>query len=359
MRAKTLGVFLVVGFALFTAVYWVTDELRREAQFEEEQAALVEYGLEIFGPDTVTVDVVVTAEGYEPDEVEFPVNGTVNFVNKTEADIVLAGEGADTFSTPVRAGREASTKITGEGTTTVSTEGVAGSLGVVTGPEAFNPAAANCARCHGADGTGGQVGDTDRQAPNLHSRSLAEKWKATGGKVAGGGQPPVLDNYVNLVIRHGGVVVSGDIRSPMPAWEGTLTLEQINALTALIGTWADEALQQPAEDIADTPEAGREVYASAGCGGCHGADLAGTDIAPGLLNIGNEPVTELPTPISQLDQLVADYEDDPRNMLELWIRDSAGNYNDGTATGMPPHPESTLSESALRALITFLLEQKQ
>jgi hypothetical protein len=46
-------------------------------------------------------------------------------------------------------------------------------------------------------------------------------------------------------------------------------------------------------------------------------------------------------------------------MLEKWIRDSATNYNDGTATGMQPFPEGTISESALRALITFLLDQKQ
>ncbi len=71
-------------------------------------------------------------------------------------------------------------------------------------------------------------------------------------------------------------------------------------------------------------------------------------------------MTDLPTPISQLDKLVADYADDPRNMLELWIRDSAANYNDGTPTGMPAHPEGALSARArCEALITFLLEQKQ
>ena len=46
-------------------------------------------------------------------------------------------------------------------------------------------------------------------------------------------------------------------------------------------------------------------------------------------------------------------------MLELWIRDSSANYNDGTPTGMPAHPEASLSDTALQALITFLLEQKQ
>ena len=53
----------------------------------------------------------------------------------------------------------------------------------------------------------------------------------------------------------------------------------------------------------------------------------------------------------------ADYAADPRTFLESWIRDSSGNYNDGQSTGMPAHPEGQLSESALQALITFLLTQ--
>lgn len=65
----------------------------------------------------------------------------------------------------------------------------------------------------------------------------------------------------------------------------------------------------------------------------------------------------LPQEVSQQDQYIADYEEAPRAALELWIRDSAGNYNDGVATGMIPHPESAVSESQLRALITFLLSQ--
>ena len=36
MRAKTLGIFLLIGFALFTAVYWVTDPTRRDAAFETQ-----------------------------------------------------------------------------------------------------------------------------------------------------------------------------------------------------------------------------------------------------------------------------------------------------------------------------------
>jgi mono/diheme cytochrome c family protein len=239
------------------------------------------------------------------------------------------------------------------------------------GEEVFKPAdpafpdRAGCASCHGIDGTGGEVGDTGRLAPNLHSKSIFEKLKAQNGgsftEVRRPGDPP---DYVNLVIRFGGVVVSGDVNSPMPAWStevgGALTINQIDALTAMVETWALEAGQLPDEEVPDTVEAGQQVYTDKLCGGCHGPDLAGVaGIFPSLLNIGNEPVIDLPTPITQLEKLQADYADDPRSFLELWIRDSAVNYNDGTPTGMPVHPEGTISESALRALITFLLSQKQ
>lgn len=239
------------------------------------------------------------------------------------------------------------------------------------GEEVFKPTdlefpdRAGCAGCHGIDGRGGQVGTTGRMAPNLHSKSIFEKLKVQNGgsftEIRKPGDPP---DYVNLVIRFGGVVVSGDVNSPMPAWStevgGALTINQIDALTALIETWALEAGRLPDEEVPDTVEAGQKVYTDAGCGGCHGPDLAGVaGTFPDLRNIGNEPVTDLPTPISQLAKLEADYAADARNFLELWIRDSAVNYNDGTPTGMPVHPEGTISESAMRALITFLLSQRQ
>jgi mono/diheme cytochrome c family protein len=228
-----------------------------------------------------------------------------------------------------------------------------------------NDHTANCARCHGAEGTGGPVGDTGRVAPNLHSKSIFEKLKVQNGgsftEIRKPGDPP---DYVNLVIRFGGVVVSGDVNSPMPAWSteigGALTVNQIDALTALVETWALEAGAKPDEVIPNTVEAGQKVYTDSGCGGCHGAGLAGVPgTFPSLLNIGNAPVTDLPTPISHLDQLKADYAADASAFLERWIRDSSVNYNDGTATGMPVHPEGKVSASALQALITFLLSHKQ
>ena len=106
---------------------------------------------------------------------------------------------------------------------------------------------ANCANCHGADGTGGR-GRGHRPAPNLHSRSIYEA-------------PKVNPDYVNLVIRFGGVVVSGRVESPMPAWStevaGPLTIQQVDALTALVESWAAEAGEAPLEEVPNTPEAGQ------------------------------------------------------------------------------------------------------
>ena len=230
-------------------------------------------------------------------------------------------------------------------------------------PTAANDHTANCAGCHGADGTGGAVGKTGRLAPNLHSRSIFEKLKAqNGGSFTEIRKPGDAPDYVNLVIRFGGVVVSGDVNSPMPAWStevsGPLTVNQIDALTALVETWALEAGKAPVEEVPNTVAAGQKVFTDSGCGGCHAPDLSG-GFGPSLLSIGKAPVTTLPTPITHLDQLKADYAKDPAAFLERWIRDSSVNYNDGTPTGMPVHPEGKISTSAMQALITFLLSQKK
>ena len=211
------------------------------------------------------------------------------------------------------------------------------------------PAAAGCANCHGADGTGGAA-DAPVIGPNLHSRSIVDKLR-------------VNPNYVHLVVSFGGVVVSGNVNSPMPAWSyevgGPLNEQQIEAVVALVKSWAAETAEQPIEDVPDTPEAGAEVFATAGCVTCHGPERTGTSAGPNITTIGSGVITDLEEWVvpSGLDQMQADYAQDPRLFLEKWIRDSSGNYNDGEATLMPPHPEQTLSESALQALITFLLAQ--
>ena len=138
---------------------------------------------------------------------------------------------------------------------------------------------------------------------------------------------------------------------------GPLNEQQIEAVVTLVEGWAEAAAEEPLEEVENTAEAGAEVYVQAGCVSCHGAELEG-GVGPGLQTIGSELITDLEIVPSGLDQMIADYEEDPATFLELWIRDSAGNYNDGASTGMPAHPESQLSESALDALITFLLTQE-
>ena len=211
------------------------------------------------------------------------------------------------------------------------------------------PAAAGCARCHGPEGEGGEIpNDPDgRSAPSLRSASLANKLS-------------VNENYVHLAVSFGGVVVSGNVNSPMPAWStdvgGPLNEQQIAAVVALVESWLED-VEPIAEEVPDTVEAGAEVYAAAGCAGCHGVELEG-GVGPPLTDVGNG-VGDLPQPVAEQEQFIADYEEDPYLALGQWIRDSATNYNDGAPTGMPPHPESVISESALRALITFLLDQTE
>ena len=218
---------------------------------------------------------------------------------------------------------------------------------VIFSADPAEPAAAGCANCHGADGTGGDP-EAAVVGPNLHSRSIADKLRANA-------------NYVHLAVSFGGVVVSGNVNSPMPAWSyevgGPLNEQQIEAVVALVESWAAEAAEQPVEEVPDTVEAGAEVYATAGCVSCHGPDLEGTSAGPNIQTIGSGLITDLPVEPSGIDQMSADYEEDPRMFLEKWIRDSAANYNDGESTGMPPHPEGQLSDTQLQALITFLLSQ--
>jgi len=223
---------------------------------------------------------------------------------------------------------------------------------VIFSNDASEPAAAGCARCHGDDGMGGPIPNdpAGRTAPSLHTASLAQKLK-------------VNPDYVRLAVSYGGVVVSGNVNSPMPPWSaevgGPLNEQQIEAVVTLVVGWAEEAGANPPEVVEDTVEAGQQVYGSVGCAGCHGATLEGSTTGPNITTIASNVITDLgdfPTP-SGVDEMVADYEEDPRMFLEKWIRDSATNYNDGNPTGMIPHPESLVSESQLRALITFLLSQ--
>jgi mono/diheme cytochrome c family protein len=355
MRMKALGVALMVGFAAFTTFYWITDAPRREGFEGVDIEELPDFGLLVYLPDdTYTIDVDITEGGFAQAEVGLTeisvfVNTTISFKNLTGAEATIRGTGTRQFEVAIGDTGTSPVKFDADGETTVAVEGVEGTLLVTAGPPHLTPYGANCARCHAVDGTGGT-------GPNLRSLSLANKWLRTGGRQG-------LNNYVQWVITLGGVVRSGNIDSIMPPWGqeygGSLTRQQIEALTALIGTWAEETLANPPpEEVPDTVEAGAEVYVAAGCVGCHGPDLEG-GIGPNLQTIGSQLVTDLPIPVSELDRMQADYDTDKRTFLENWIRDSATDYNAGAPTEMPAFPESDLSASQLQALITFLLDHTQ
>lgn len=367
MRMKALGVALMVGFAAFTTFYWITDAPRREGFSSSREEQLLEFGQLVFLPDdTFTLDVEITPEGFTQEvgdarepvtSLELFANASVSFKNVTGAPVTLTGTGTTPFELEILDEASAPLRFGDEGETTVTASGVDGELVVTAGLPHLQPYGANCARCHGVDGMGGTLPD-GTPVPNLHSLSLARKWAQTGGAQS-------LNNYVSWVISLGGVVRSGNINSPMPAWSqefgGPLTRQQIEALTALIGEWAAETLANPPpEEVPDTVEAGAQVYVEAGCGGCHGAELAGVPgTFPSLQTVGTRLTDDLPTPVSQEARRQQDYASDPRTFFELWIRDSSGNYNDGNPTGMPPHPEGQLTASQLQALITFLLSQTE
>jgi mono/diheme cytochrome c family protein len=368
---KALGVALMVGFAAFTTFYWITDAPRREVFTGIRDEELLEFGQIVFLPDdTYTVDLGISAEGFyqtvgEGDEEEQVVistldlfaNGSISFGNDTGGPVTVRAEGTTPFEVEIDPEASAPIRFPEEGETTVTASGVDGTLTVVAVPPRLQPYGANCVRCHGADGHG-SASDPSLIGPDLHSVDLANKWNQTGGQQS-------LNNYVQWVITLGGIVRSGNIQSEMPAWGqefgGPLTRQQIEALTAMIGEWARETLENPPAspvEVPDTVEAGAEVYAAAGCAGCHGGELEG-GVGPNLQTVGTALTDDLPTPVSQNEQRLADYEADKRAFFELWIRSSSTNYNDGNPTGMPDHDETRLTDSQLRALITFLLDQTE
>ena len=93
--------------------------------------------------------------------------------------------------------------------------------------------------------------DAPVQGPNLHGPRVAQRLA-------------INPNYVHLVISYGGIVVSGNPNSPMPAWSteagGPLTVQQVDALTALVTSWAAENSGASQAPVANTVEAGAQVY---------------------------------------------------------------------------------------------------
>lgn len=121
--------------------------------------------------------------------------------------------------------------------------------------------AAECVACHGANGTGTTL------APALNSDQLRAERSA--------------DQLTNA-IQFG---VAGTV---MPAWDQTLTAEQIVHLVLLIQRWGelppDAIPEPPAQPIIVTEKllaTGQSLYAQS-CARCHGTEGQGTRRAPAL-----------------------------------------------------------------------------
>ena len=191
------------------------------------------------------------------------------------------------------------------------------------------------------------------RAPNLHSPSASPRSSRS------------TPSYVNLVIRFGGVVVSGRVESPMPAWSsevgGALTIQQVDALTALVESWADEAAAARRPEVPNT--------AGSGAAGLQRRRLRGLPRRrPGRAG------GRLPQPAEHRQRAChrpADA-DQPAGPARGRLRgrpaqrcSSSGSATRArtTTTARPPACQPTRrpasATAALQALITFLLEQKQ
>jgi len=113
---------------------------------------------------------------------------------------------------------------------------------------------ASCTGCHGPDGSGGARG------PNLVQRAL---WH------------PLADEAIFNAIRKG---IPGTDMPPT-----NLTDDQTWNLVAFIHALTGPASEQT---IPGDPSAGKQVYASSGCAGCHAIRGEGALLAPDLSNIG-------------------------------------------------------------------------
>src|SRR5688500_20185547 len=73
MRLKTLGVLLVTAMAIFTALYWLTDGMRREAIAVEQDEQLLHFGEVIYSDDPSEPAAAGCARCHGPDGEGRPI----------------------------------------------------------------------------------------------------------------------------------------------------------------------------------------------------------------------------------------------------------------------------------------------
>jgi mono/diheme cytochrome c family protein len=217
-----------------------------------------------------------------------------------------------------------------------------------------------CVSCHGVDGLGAIVPDSDpvRVAPPLNRADFRPT------------DPDEFKKQYDFIYK---TIQRGRPNTPMPAWGqtdgGVLIPEHIHELVTLImrgdkqihgrTTWqlveheaenhiAEGTLQRP-EKLPEDPNAppGQRVFTASGCGACHtleGVPGAAGAVGPPLSDIGNVATTRR-----------------PGTSAEDYIRESLANPNAFVAPGFAPvmPPGLVSNPTDLNNLVEFLTSQKR
>jgi mono/diheme cytochrome c family protein len=217
-----------------------------------------------------------------------------------------------------------------------------------------------CVGCHGTDGRGAVVPDSDppRVAPALNRPDFQPT------------DPDEIKKQYDFIYK---TIQRGRPNTPMPAWGqsdgGVLIPEHIHELVTLImrgnkqihgrTPWqlveheaenhiAEGTLKRP-EKLPEDPNAppGQRVFVASGCGACHtleGVPGAAGTIGPPLTNIGNVAATRK-----------------PGMSAEDYIRESIANPTAFIVPGFAPVMPSGLvsNPTDLNNLVEFLASRKQ
>ena len=152
-------------------------------------------------------------------------------------------------------------------------------------------------------------------APSLHTASLANKLR-------------VNPNYVHLAVSYGGVVVSGNVNSPMPAWSyevgGPLNEQQVEAVVTLVESGQRRRATGPGRSVPDTRRGGRRGVRLGRLRRRATAPISRAASGRTSTTIGSALITDLPTvqPAAWI-RCMPTTTRIRASSSELWIRDSA------------------------------------
>lgn len=161
---------------------------------------------------------------------------------------------------------------------------------------------ANCESCHGVRGEGiGELGPPLNDEHFFTDRLEELGWTAT------------LEEYIAAIVANGRVVATrplyaGDGVVVMTAWAqdygGPLRDDEIKDVTTFVMNWEPTALGQiklqelilPALDSGESdPDAGKEVFLSAGCADCHTVvGVSSGETGPELTHIASVATKRIP-----------------------------------------------------------------